>query len=76
MTADESTGGDGRQTYSDDAFIEAVSEKQPAATKEVADLVGCTRRNADYRLRRLEDEGKVTSKEAGNSLIWSITSEP
>jgi predicted transcriptional regulator len=75
MTTEENTGGDGRQTYSDDAFIEAVGEKQPASTKEVAELVGCTRRNADYRLRSLEDAGKVTSKEVGNSLIWSLTSE-
>jgi DNA-binding transcriptional ArsR family regulator len=63
-------GGDSRQQYSDEQFINAVREHQPASTGEVADAVGCTRRNADYRLRRLRDEGVVDAKMVGNSLVW------
>ncbi|MFA1612018.1 hypothetical protein [Halobellus rubicundus] len=61
---------DGREKYPDEAFLEAVREQQPASTQEVAEAVGCTRRNADYRLRRLRDEGDVDAKMVGNSLVW------
>lgn len=58
--------------YSDDEYLEAVCELEPAGTSEVADAVGVTRQSADYRLRQLEDEGKVKSKRIGNSLAWSL----
>jgi predicted transcriptional regulator len=60
------------QRYSDKAFIEAVDEHEPASTREVAEQVGCTRRNADVRLRALESEEQVKHKMAGKSLIWMI----
>lgn len=63
-------GGDSRQKNSDEEFLQAVRDHQPASTSEVADAVGCTRRNADYRLRQLRDEGLVSSKTVGNSLVW------
>jgi predicted transcriptional regulator len=62
-----------KQKYSDQDFLEAVKEHQPASTSEVADAVGCSRRNADVRLRQLEEEGLIESKMAGNSLIWYPT---
>lgn len=65
--------GDSRQQYTDKEFLQAVRDQQPASTGEVADAVGCTRRNADYRLRRLRDEGAVDKKMAGNSLVWFPT---
>jgi len=58
------------QKYTDEDFLEAVKKYQPASTKEVAEAVGCSRRNADVRLRRLEESGSVRSKMVGNSLIW------
>lgn len=61
---------DGREKYPDEAFLEAVRVQQPATTQKVAEAVGCTRRNADYRLRRLRDEGKVDAEMFGNSLVW------
>lgn len=57
----------------DDEIIEAVREHEPAATSEVGDAVGLQRQNADYRLRQLEEEGRVSSKKVGNSLAWSLT---
>lgn len=58
--------------HSDDEYLDAVRDYEPAATSEVAEAVGVTRQSADYRLRRLEDEGKVTSKRIGNSLAWRL----
>lgn len=65
--------------HSDEEYLEAVREHEPAATTEVADEVGVARQSADYRLRRLENEGRVRSTRIGNSLAWSVTeasSEP
>jgi predicted transcriptional regulator len=72
MTDSDNPGADARRKYEDSEFKQAVSEHQPASTKEVADTVGCLRRTADYRLKQLRDEGAVESKMAGNSLIWFL----
>lgn len=61
---------DPRQQFEDADFLDAVREHSPAATREVADVVGCSRRNADYRLKKLREAGRVQSKEVGNSLVW------
>lgn len=61
--------------YSDEEFLDAVGEHAPAGTGEIAEVIGCTRQNADYRLRRLGEEDKVTSKKIGNSLAWSLAEE-
>jgi predicted ArsR family transcriptional regulator len=58
------------QQYTDEDFLRAVKEHNPASTSEVAEAVGCSRRNADVRLKRLEDKEMVDSKMVGNSLIW------
>ena len=53
--------------HNDREFLAAVATYEPAGTMEIAEAVGVTRRNADQRLRRLEEEGHVTSKKIGNS---------
>lgn len=58
--------------HSDGDVLAAVRAHQPAGTVEVADELGIERPSADYRLRRLQDEGKVTSKKIGGSLAWSV----
>jgi DNA-binding Lrp family transcriptional regulator len=72
MTNTERDPESGKLTkqYTDEDFLDAVEEYAPASTREVADAVGCSRRNADVRLRRLEEDGSVESKMAGNSLVW------
>lgn len=72
MGESDNPGADARRKYEDSAFVDAVRKHQPASTKEVAQAVGCPRRTADYRLRKLQDEGQVDSKMAGNSLIWFL----
>jgi len=66
---DEETGKISQQ-YSDEQFIEVVKNSAPASTSEVAEGVGCSSDNAYRRLKSLEEEGRIDSKMAGNSLIW------
>ena len=61
------------QKHTDDDVLAAVGKHEPAATSEVAGELGIERPSADYRLRRLEDTGQVTSKKIGNSLAWRLT---
>lgn len=53
-------------------YVDAVREHEPAATSEVAETVGVTRQGADYRLRRLKEQGLIRVKKVGNSLIWFL----
>lgn len=73
MTESENPGADARRKYEDAAFVEALRDHAPASTKEIGEAVGCPRRTADYRLRKLRDEGSVGSKEIGNSLMWYLS---
>lgn len=57
--------------HDDQEYLEAVGTREPAGTAEVAEAVGVTRQNADRRLRRLEEDGKVRSKKIGSSLVWT-----
>jgi predicted transcriptional regulator len=61
--------------FTDDEFIAALQDNGGATTSEVADAVGCKYRTAYNRLKDLEDEGRVTSREVGNSLLWSAREE-
>jgi predicted ArsR family transcriptional regulator len=58
--------------HPDEEFVRAVAKHEPAGTKEVADELGITRQGADYRLRRLKKDGKISKKKVGNSLVWSV----
>jgi len=75
IMVDRDRNGKGRFTaeYHDEAFLATVTEHEPATTTEVADAIGCVRQNADYRLRRLRDAGKVASKKAGPSVVWMLS---
>jgi len=59
----------------DSEVLDAVRDSEPAATKEVAEALGIVRQSADYRLRRLEEDGRVRSKMVGNSLVWMVAEE-
>lgn len=64
-------GGRFEPEHTDEEVLDAVRKHEPAGTKEVADELGIARQSADYRLRRLLDEGRVSKKKVGNSLVWS-----
>lgn len=60
---------------SDEEYLDAVRENEPAATTEIADTVGVARQSADYRLRQLKEGGKVVNKKVGPSLVWMLTED-
>ena len=64
-----------RPDHADREFLATVADREPAGTAEIAEAVGVTRQNADQRLRQLADDGTVTSKKIGGTLIWSVTAE-
>jgi predicted transcriptional regulator len=64
-------GGRFEPEHTDEEVLDAVRKHEPAGTKEVADELGIARQSADYRLRHLLDEGRVSKKKVGNSLVWS-----
>jgi predicted transcriptional regulator len=66
---DETTGRFAPK-FDEQDILDAVREHEPAATREIAETVGCTRQSADYRLRRLEEGGRVRSKKVGPTLVW------
>lgn len=66
------TEEDPRRQYTDSDFLDAIEKHSPASTSEVADEVGCTRRNADMRLKNLADEGKVMRKKIAASQVWTL----
>lgn len=65
-------GGQFEPEYTDEEVMEAVAENEPAGTTEVADKLGIARQSADYRLRRLLDNERVSKKKVRNSLVWSV----
>lgn len=69
---DRGDSGQYRPEYTDEAFLDAVRENEPATTSEIAAAVGCVRQSADYRLRQLREEGLVTNKKVGPSLVWML----
>ena len=64
-----------RAEHGDRNYLTAVAELEPAGTAEIAEAVGVTRQNASQRLRRLEDDGNVTCKKIGTSLVWALEEE-
>ena len=68
-------GESSTERHSDDEYITAVRENEPAATSEIAEAIGVARQSADYRLRKLEEDGFVKGKMVGNSLAWSVTND-
>ncbi len=63
-------------TYSDEDFVEAIKKEGGlAGTGTVAEIVGCSHRQALNRLKELEKADVITSKDVGRSLVWQISSD-
>lgn len=60
------------EQYSTSSYFEAIRSQDDPTTADVADRVGCTRRNALDRLRKLEKQGQVRSRKIGNANVWEI----
>jgi len=70
---DEETGRYTGQ-YSTDDFLNAISaEGGMAGTGEIADRVDCAHDTAYKRLQEMEEDGLVSSRKVGNTLLWAET---
>ncbi|WP_244605259.1 winged helix-turn-helix domain-containing protein [Halorussus halobius] len=70
---DEETGRYTGQ-YSTDDFLHAINAGGGVAgTGEIADHVGCAHDTAYKRLQEMEEEGLVSSRKVGNTLLWEKT---
>ena len=66
---DEDTGKFTTQ-YDREDFLAALEQEDFLSTSDVAEIVGCTQNLAYRRLKELEEEGEVQSKEIGRFLAW------
>lgn len=64
-----------KRGITDEDLLDVLRDRGGAGTAEVADALDCSRQNADYRLRRLLDDGKVHKRTVGNSLLWTAVDE-
>lgn len=63
-------------SYDDEQFISAIQKVEGVAgTREVADQVGCSHRQALNRLKDIEERGVIVSKDVGQSLVWQLVEE-
>ena len=64
------------ETYPPDEFIEAIrDEGGEAATRGVADTVGCSYETAYKKLQALSTTGAVDHRRVGNAYLWEIADE-
>ena len=75
MGEERNSKGRFEQQHTDEDVLAAVRAHEPAATSEVADELGIARQSADYRLRKLRDGGRVSSKKIAASLVWFTTGD-
>jgi GTP-sensing pleiotropic transcriptional regulator CodY len=62
--------------YTPENALDALAALDGAATtSEVGDEMGCARRTAYNKLRDLEDDGRVTSRDAGRTRLWLTVDE-
>lgn len=76
-TRDDETGRF-TQEFPAELFVEALRDddlEKPAATSEVAAHVGCDHDTAYKKLRALEEVGRVSTRKAGNTRIWSVVDD-
>jgi len=66
---DEDTGKFTTQ-YQREDFLDALEQEDFLSTSDVAEIVGCTQNLAYRRLKKLDNEGEVKSKEIGRFLAW------
>lgn len=74
-TTDRDERGRFSPKHADTDVLAAVRNHNPAATSEVADDLGIARQSADYRLRKLADEGRVRQKKIGASAVWTVVED-
>jgi DNA-binding IclR family transcriptional regulator len=65
----DSETGQYTQAITDGQILNLLAD-QRLGTSEVAEQLECHRTTAHSRLKALEEEGKVKSREVGRSFVW------
>lgn len=73
MGKDRDESGKFTEVVSDNEIIAYLQKTEGASTAEVADNFDYERPTAYRRLKDLEDEDQVESREIGNSLLWLVS---
>lgn len=67
----DTDGGRYGESYDDGAFLDALAaEGGAAASSDVAEHVGCSRRTATRRLTELARDGRIDRREVGRAVLW------
>ena len=62
--------------YTVEDFESAINaEGGMAGTGEIAERVGCAHDTAYKRLKKLENDGIVSSEKVGNTLLWRLNDQ-
>lgn len=65
---------DGRRTVAEETILNTIAELEPqATTPDIAQEIGLTPQGTGYRLRNLEEEGKVESDTIGTANLWFLS---
>ncbi len=57
--------------YSTEDFLDVIIEEGGmAGTGDIADQVGCAHDTAYKRLQEMEEQGLVSCRKVGNTLLW------
>lgn len=70
---DRGEGGRWVDSYSLSDFREWLAENPQSTTRDVEAGVNTGYKTAYRKLHQLKDQGKVTSRRAGNAHLWSLT---
>lgn len=71
---DRNDTGEYSETYSPADILAAMRDEAGLhSTLDIAQSVGCSRDTALRKLRRLEDEGAVSSEHIAGALVWTVT---
>lgn len=74
--AERDDSGQYQTEYATETFVDELREHDGAAsTREVADAVGCEYRTAYDRLQRLEDSGRVETRDVGGFYLWQLAKD-
>jgi predicted ArsR family transcriptional regulator len=58
--------------FTDDELLQALEEREPAGTVELADVFNCSQPGAYQRLTQLEEKGLIESKLVGGTKVWML----
>lgn len=72
---DEDTGRYVEEYPTEDFVAALKSLGGDGGTQDVADEVGCKYDVAYKKLRRLEDEGRLTRRKVGNANLWMLVDD-